>query len=159
MVDRLVEGAADAGIERVARGAKLVGVEDEPAVLASAADGGIGLADSLVAAGSDIREREPGDVADGGVGDGAAADERVAFAAGGRVAGSGRGEVEAAQAERGDRCGGRRASGGRSLDDLLDRQDEDARGARRLESRQQAPDLVRSDHGMDRDHARRGRAG
>ena len=60
---------------------------------------------------------------------------------------------------RGDPGAGGGAPGPWSRDDLLDGQDEDARRPGRLEARQEAPDLVGCHDGVDRDHARRARAG
>ena len=75
VVDRLVEGSADAGLEAIARGSEVVRIEDEAAVGSATTDGGVRVADGGVAPRPDVRERRPGGLADGSVGDGAAADE------------------------------------------------------------------------------------
>src|SRR5436190_3922282 len=97
MVDRLVERAADTAVERVAGGAKLVGVQEETAVLSSATDGRVRLPNRLVSAGSDVGEGQARDVADRRIGDRAAADESVAFTARNGVAGRRRAEVQASE--------------------------------------------------------------
>ena len=60
LVDRLVERAADARLEPIARRAQLGRLEDEPAVGSAAADGRVGGANGGVAARADRGERGPG---------------------------------------------------------------------------------------------------
>ena len=96
VVDRLVEGAADPRVERVAAPREVAGVEDEAAVRPPATDRCVGVADGVVAAGADVGEGGAGGLADAWVRDGAAPDEGIVVAARGRVAGGDGGEVEPA---------------------------------------------------------------
>ena len=98
-VDGLVEGAADGRVEAVAGIAQLRRIEDEAAVRAAAADGGVRVADGGVAARTDVVERRAGRCPDRGVGDGAATDERRVRVPGCGVAGGDRGEVEPSKPE------------------------------------------------------------
>ena len=116
---------------------------------------GVGLDDGGVAPRSDVVEDRPRGVADRGVRDGGRGGTRRSTRRRGRRRPRPRpGRAGAARSG----VGGRRR-GRASRDDLLDRQDEDPGRAGRLEPRQQAPDVVGADDRVDRDHARRGRAG
>ena len=85
VVDRLVEGSADVRFEGVARRFEVAGVEDEPTVRPSATDGGIGVADGVVAAGADVGEGRADGFADCGSG---AAPRRMSASWSRRAAGS-----------------------------------------------------------------------
>ena len=137
------------GSRRVARGAQVVGVEDEAAVGAAAADARrwrrgprrrrrARTSARIARAASRTR----------GSGDGAAADEGVAVGDARRVAGGDRAEVEAAQAEPAAGRRLRRAHG--TIFSIGSTRMPDAPAA--FSRGQQAPDLVRADDRVDRDH-------